>query len=56
MEEIETRKNKLGGDHPDTLATMNNIAFMWKGQGRNTEAIKLMSERMRLRRRILGAT
>jgi hypothetical protein len=51
---METRKTKLGADHPDTLISMNNLAFTWKGQGRNEAAIKLMSECIRLRTHKLG--
>jgi hypothetical protein len=38
-EEEDTRK-----EHPNTLATMNNLAFTMKEQGRKLEAIKLMAE------------
>jgi hypothetical protein len=52
---IETRKKKLGADHPDTLTSMNNLAFTWKSQGRNIEAFRLMSECYRLRKQKIGA-
>jgi len=29
---METRKKNLGVDDPDTLTSMNNLAFTWKGQ------------------------
>ena len=32
---METTKRVLGERHPDTLTSMNNIAFTWKKQGRN---------------------
>ena len=51
---METRKKKPGTDHPDTLKSMNNLAFMWKGTGRETEAIRLMEECIQLRKRVLG--
>ncbi|CAA9959477.1 hypothetical protein PTMSG1_02895 [Pyrenophora teres f. maculata] len=35
---METRKKKLGADHPDTLTSMANLAFTWKAQGRSAEA------------------
>jgi Tetratricopeptide repeat len=38
----------------DTLTSMANLAFTWKGQGRDMEAISLMSECAQLRQRILG--
>ncbi|KAF2261824.1 hypothetical protein CC78DRAFT_413948, partial [Lojkania enalia] len=55
VEVMETRKKKLGVDHPSTLTSMSNLAFTWKGQGRNAEAIKLMSECVRLSHDILDA-
>jgi hypothetical protein len=36
---METCKKKLGADHLDTLTTINNLVFTWKGQGRDIEAI-----------------
>lgn len=33
--QMETTKRVLGERHPDTLTSMNNIAFTWKKQGRN---------------------
>lgn len=41
---METRKRMLGPEHPDTLTSMNNLAFTWKGHGRDTEALKLIEE------------
>jgi hypothetical protein len=41
---IKTSKKKLGADHPDTLTSMNNLAFTWKGTGRETEALRLMKD------------
>ena len=51
---METRKRVLGAEHPDTLTTMNNLAFTWKGQGRDADAITLMMDCVRLRRHVLG--
>ncbi|RYP00545.1 hypothetical protein DL766_006150 [Monosporascus sp. MC13-8B] len=31
-------KEKLGADHPNTLASMHNLAYTWKAQGRGEEA------------------
>jgi hypothetical protein len=44
MQVIETRKKKLGADHPFTLISINNLAFTWKGTGKETEAIRLIEE------------
>jgi hypothetical protein len=32
----------LGEGHPDTLTSMANLAFTWKSQERNVEALELM--------------
>ena len=45
---------KLGADHPDTLTSINNLAFTWRGHGRDTEALKLMEECVLLSIQILG--
>ena len=41
---METFKRVLGAEHPDTLTSMNNLAFTWKGQGQDKEALKLMEQ------------
>jgi hypothetical protein len=51
---METSKTKLGVDHPDTLTSMNNLAFTWKGNGKETEAVSLMEECVKFRKRVLG--
>jgi Tetratricopeptide repeat len=51
---METRTRALGQEHPDTLISMNNLAFTWKGQGRDEEALMLMKNCFQLQRRILG--
>ena len=48
-------RKKLGADHPSTLTIMNNLAFTWKEQGRDAEAVGLMKECVRLQQWILGA-
>jgi hypothetical protein len=51
---METRKTKLGVDHPDTLTSMANLAATYWNQGRAKEALKLMEECVTLRIRIIG--
>jgi len=51
---MKTRKTKLGVDHPDTLTSMNNLAFTWKGNGKEIEAVRLMEDCIRGRKRVLG--
>jgi hypothetical protein len=45
----------LGEKHPDTLTSMNNLAFTWKEQSRDEKAIALMHECVQLRKKVLGA-
>jgi hypothetical protein len=41
---METFKRVLDKERPDTLASMHNLAFTWKGKSRDEEAVVLMSE------------
>jgi hypothetical protein len=50
------RNKKLGADHPDTLTSMANHAFTWKGGSGDEEAIRLMDECVSLHMRVLGAS
>ncbi|KAK4194106.1 hypothetical protein QBC40DRAFT_188947, partial [Triangularia verruculosa] len=52
---METRKTKLGADHPDTLTSMANLAFTWKSQGQHSDALALIEECAQARQRLLGA-
>ena len=51
---METRKRTLGAEHPDTLMSMNDLAYTWKSQDRNEEAIDLMKQAKGLLRERLG--
>jgi hypothetical protein len=51
---MEIRKTKLGPDHPDTLTSMNNLAFTWKNQGKNTKALDFMRDCSQIGPRISG--
>ncbi|OAG08352.1 uncharacterized protein CC84DRAFT_1162318 [Paraphaeosphaeria sporulosa] len=53
---METRKTKLGADHPDTLTSMNNLAFTWKSLGWTVKAIYLMQQCVQRREQVLGAS
>ena len=41
---METSKRVLGTEHPSTLTSMANLALKWRFQGREIEAVELMSE------------
>jgi hypothetical protein len=51
---METRKQVLG-EHPDTLTSMNNLAWIWKNENRDAEALDLLSLCLELLTRKLGA-
>ncbi len=51
---METRKTKLGADHPDTLMSMANLALTWKSQGRHTDALVLMKDCALAQQRVIG--
>ncbi len=52
---METRKTKLGADHPDTLNSMANLASTLWNQGRWAEAETLEVQVMETRKTKLGA-
>ena len=41
---MELRKSKLGEDHPDTLASMHDLAIRYSEAGRRAEALQLTEE------------
>ncbi|KAF3007144.1 hypothetical protein E8E15_000324 [Penicillium rubens] len=51
---METRKTKLGEDHPDTLTSMANLALTYSNQGRWDEAEQLQVQLMETRKTKLG--
>ena len=50
---METRKTKLGADHPHTMSSIQNLAFTWKDQNRSIEAMALMRQCVQLRHQAL---
>jgi serine/threonine protein kinase len=51
----QLRRDLLGPDHPDTLATMNNLAGAYYTGGRLPEAVPLLEETLKLCKAKLGA-
>ena len=45
----------LGAEHPDTLASVNNLAFLYQAQGRYGEADPLFQRALAANERVLGA-
>jgi hypothetical protein len=52
---METSLRVLGQEHPDTLTSMNNLAWTLKSQGRNDEALELITKCVQLSTQKLGA-
>jgi tetratricopeptide (TPR) repeat protein len=51
---METRKGVLGDEHPDTLASMENLASTYRNQGRWKAAEGLSVQVLETRKRVLG--
>ncbi|THH20457.1 hypothetical protein EW146_g905 [Bondarzewia mesenterica] len=51
---VETSRRVLGGEHPDTLRAMANLASIFRDQGRWMDAESLEAVVMETRRRVLG--
>ncbi|RYP24058.1 hypothetical protein DL765_000786 [Monosporascus sp. GIB2] len=51
---VESRKTKLGADHPDTLASMANLAATYRDQGRWEEAEELQAKELEICTKVLG--
>ncbi|KAL4918996.1 putative kinesin light chain [Aspergillus aurantiobrunneus] len=52
---METRAQELGPGHPDTLISMNNLAYTWKGLGKIQDAVALMEDCAQLCNKVLGS-
>ena len=52
---METRKKVLGDEHPDTLESMANLAYIYKAKGYKNEDVRLMEIVTRLQIDIIGA-
>jgi len=51
---METRKRVLGEEHPDTLASITNLASTYENQGRWKEAEELKVQVIETFERVLG--
>ena len=52
---LAARGRMLGPDHPDTLASMNNLAVAYHEAGRRSEAVKLFEKTLAAYERLLGS-
>ena len=53
-ETLDIRRRVLGPEHPDTLASVHNLAIVLYDEGRYTEAERLDRETLDIRRGVLG--
>ncbi|KAH8675242.1 hypothetical protein BX600DRAFT_507495 [Xylariales sp. PMI_506] len=44
IQALETKKTKLGVDHPDTLTSMENLAYTWQSRGHHEKALALIEQ------------
>ena len=51
---FELRRRLLGGDHPDTLSVMNDLAWLYRNEGEYAQAEPLATQVLETRRRLLG--
>ena len=51
---VAASERVLGPDHPDTLASRNNLAIAYQAAGRLDEAISLHEQTLAARERVLG--
>jgi serine/threonine protein kinase/tetratricopeptide (TPR) repeat protein len=51
---VQLRKEHLGPDHPETLASMNNLAWAYQDAGRLQDALPTAKETLERRRATLG--
>ncbi|KAJ6535373.1 hypothetical protein DFH09DRAFT_1404452 [Mycena vulgaris] len=51
---VERRRRILGGEHPDTLSAMNNLANTYSELGQSQEAEQLQVEVLKQQRKMLG--
>jgi tetratricopeptide (TPR) repeat protein len=53
-EALALSKARLGPDHPDTLSSMEGLAYSYTGLGRNAEALKLREQTLALMKAKFG--
>jgi tetratricopeptide (TPR) repeat protein len=51
---MQRSKRVLGGEHPDTLNSMHNLASTYSNQGRWKEAVELRMQVVQMKKRMLG--
>ena len=56
LEVLETRREILGVNQPNTLSSMHSLAHVYKGRGRKAEAIPLIRTVIDLLTQKIGAS
>lgn len=51
---LAIREKVLGSEHPDTAASLNNLAFLYKILGQNEKALPLYQRALVIREKVLG--
>ncbi|KAH8834490.1 hypothetical protein DL96DRAFT_1810747 [Flagelloscypha sp. PMI_526] len=54
QKELTERQQRLGASHPDTLASMSNLASTYSHLGQHRDALELREQVLKLRKLILG--
>ena len=54
-EALSISRRVLGADHPETATSQNNLAVLYRAQGRYAEAAPLYKEAVEIMERLLGA-
>jgi len=54
VQALAIRERVLGADHPDTAISLNNLAVLYRAQGRYAEAEPLHQRALAIRERVLG--
>ena len=52
---MKIRQQVLGAEHPDVATSLNNLALLYKSQGRYTEAEPLYIQALDMIKKLLGA-
>jgi tetratricopeptide (TPR) repeat protein len=54
LNSLEIKRRVLGHEHPETLSTINNLAGLFRDQGKYAQAEPLLTKVLEVRRRVLG--
>jgi tetratricopeptide (TPR) repeat protein len=53
---LELRRHALGEEHPDTLASMTELAVLYQAEGKYAQAEDLFTHSLAMERKVMGAT